>query len=138
MQTISTPTAKRQDGVQTLGIKILIVDDDTDILFLLRNILEYLGYSVHSCSSSDDALRLFKAEPTLFDLVITDLMMPQMYGDELARAMMEIRPDIPIILCTGCRGNALNKASGINFRAIVYKPFEVREIRRIVDHALGG
>lgn len=63
--------------------------------------LESLGYTVETRTSSIEALELFRAQPDKFDLVITDLTMLNMTGDELAKELMAIRPDIPIIICTG-------------------------------------
>lgn len=60
-----------------------------------------LGYSVTTSTSSIDALELFKSNPSAFDLVISDVTMPQMTGDELTKKLIAIRPDIPVILCTG-------------------------------------
>ncbi len=80
---------------------ILFVDDDKAIAGMSKIMLENLGYHVNSKTSSIDALVDFKRQPEKYDLVITDLTMPQMTGLELAGEILNVRPDTPIILCTG-------------------------------------
>ena len=66
-----------------------------------KKMISGLGYDVTALTDSREALDLFKEDPKQFDLVITDTTMPHMPGDILAQEMMKIRPDIPIIICTG-------------------------------------
>ena len=101
--------------------------------------LEQLGYDVVTKQSSIDALELFRAEPDRFDLVITDMTMPHMRGDNLARELMEIRPEIPIILCTGhSRLVSEEKAEKMGIRAFVMKPLLMRNLAETVRKALGN
>jgi CheY-like chemotaxis protein len=65
-----------------------------------KQMLEPLGYEVTTKTDGVEALELFKAQPGRFDLVITDMTMPKVTGEDLAAALMEIRQDIPVILCT--------------------------------------
>ena len=81
--------------------RILIVDDEMALVNLEKQFLEHLGYEVESSISSLEALKEFEKRPGDFDLVITDMTMPGMTGDKLAMEMMKIRPDIPVIMCTG-------------------------------------
>lgn len=81
--------------------RILLIDDEPDIIDVGKRILESLGYKVVSSINSIKALELFQKNPDQFDLVITDMTMPFMTGDELATELMHIRADIPVILCTG-------------------------------------
>lgn len=81
--------------------RILLVDDDLDLIFSTELMLKQLGYHVVPCTDPSQALQLFSSNPDQFDLVITDQAMPQMNGMELASKLNFIRPDIPIILCTG-------------------------------------
>ena len=81
--------------------RILFVDDEAPIAKVGGQILERLGYSVTTRTSSIEALELFKAKPDDFDLVITDMTMPNLTGDKLAIELVKIRPDIPVVLCTG-------------------------------------
>ncbi|MBW2035495.1 MAG: response regulator, partial [Deltaproteobacteria bacterium] len=101
--------------------------------------LERLGYEVTTRTSSIEALELFKAKPDRFDLVITDMTMPHMTGDRLARELMKIRPDIPIILCTGFSERiSEEKAKGMGIKAFVMKPLVMRDlantVRKVLDN----
>ena len=81
--------------------RILFVDDEEAVIAFGKRMMELLGYTVTATTSSTDALELFRQNPSGFDLVITDQTMPKITGSELATNFLEIRPDIPIILCTG-------------------------------------
>jgi CheY-like chemotaxis protein/anti-sigma regulatory factor (Ser/Thr protein kinase) len=116
---------------------ILLIDDEQVLVDMGREMLEYLGYSVETRTSSVDALELFIAAPSRFDLVITDMTMPNMTGDKLAVELMRIRADIPIIICTGYSERMLEervKTAGI--RAFVMKPVLMAKLARAVREAL--
>ncbi|MBU2630524.1 MAG: PAS domain S-box protein, partial [Proteobacteria bacterium] len=81
--------------------RILLVDDEESVAIIEKQILERLGYQVASFINSVEALDAFRAAPDKFDLIITDMAMPIMPGDKLSAALIGIRPDIPILLCTG-------------------------------------
>lgn len=81
--------------------RILFIDDEESIAKLGHQRLERLGYKVEAKTSPIEALELFRAKPDQFDLVITDLTMPKMTGDKLVKEILNIRSEIPIILCTG-------------------------------------
>lgn len=81
--------------------EILFVDDEDVITRMSKNMLEKLGYHVTARTSSLGALETFQEKPNHFDLVITDQTMPNLIGYELAGTIIQIRPDIPVILCTG-------------------------------------
>jgi len=81
--------------------RILLIDDEKQIIDMEQQILERLGYKVTAKTDSEEALEEFAALPDRFDLVITDMTMPKMTGDQLARKLMQIKPNIPVILCTG-------------------------------------
>ena len=103
-----------------------------------RQILGSLGYNVIARNSSIEALELFKEKKGSFDLVITDMTMPHMTGERLAENLMQIRPDIPVILCTGFSSMIdEQKALGMGIRAFVSKPVLKRElaetIRKVLD-----
>ncbi|MBW2034484.1 MAG: response regulator [Deltaproteobacteria bacterium] len=101
--------------------------------------LERLGYEVTTRTSSIEALELFRIKPDQFDLVITDMTMPQMTGDRLARELMQIRPDIPIIICTGYSERITEgKAKGMGIKAFVMKPLVMRDLANTVRKALGN
>jgi len=80
---------------------ILLVDDEADLVYAGRKMLERLGYQVVTASDGLEAFQRFLAEPNRFDLVITDQTMPDMTGEMLAREMLNVRSDLPIILCSG-------------------------------------
>lgn len=117
---------------------ILFIDDETDIKEVGKRILESLGYKVVTQTSSTEALELFQKDPNQFDLVITDMTMPSMTGDELAKELLHVRPDIPIIICTGYSEKITEeKALCLGIRAYLGKPLiksEIAEtVRRVLD-----
>jgi signal transduction histidine kinase/CheY-like chemotaxis protein len=83
------------------GERILLVDDEKDVALVMQRQLQHLGYSVTTRSEGQEALTDFSCTPQSFDLVISDMTMPNLTGDLLAQAILRLRPDIPIILCTG-------------------------------------
>ena len=100
--------------------------------------LEPLGYTVTAIQSSKEALELFQKEPGKFDLVITDLFMPHMSGYELTQKLKRVKPDIPVILCTGYAETILeNKEKEESIKAILTKPINrkalAETIRTVLD-----
>ena len=123
--------------------QILFVDDELPIAKLSSQILEQLGYQVTVRTSSVEALELFKHKPDDFDLVITDMTMPNMPGDKLAVALMQIRPNIPVILCSGYSRRVSDPMlATIGIKAFVYKPVVksdlAKTVRKVLDDALGS
>lgn len=117
--------------------RILFVDDEKPIARMSRQILKGLGYEVMAFTSSSEALDAFRSDPNAFDLVVTDMTMPQMNGDKLAKAMLSIRSDIPVILCTGySRQISKQKAAELGIRAFAMKPLDKRELANIVRTVL--
>ena len=119
--------------------RILFVDDEELLVDIGERILKSLEYQVVAKKNSREALELFQKEPDAFDVVITDQTMPHMTGFELAQKLIAIRPDIPIILCTGYSETVSEeeaKAAGI--KEFVLKPINVNKIaevvRRVLDH----
>ncbi|MBN1103634.1 MAG: PAS domain S-box protein [Deltaproteobacteria bacterium] len=135
------PPALEQDLTEPLPTcreRILFVDDEPELVNMTREMLQPLGYEVFSTTSSVEALRLFREQPDRFDLVITDLTMPHMTGDRLARRMLRIRPDIPIILCTGYSEILTeDKAREMGIQEFVMKPLIRNDlalnIRKVLD-----
>ncbi len=118
--------------------RILFVDDEPALVDLAKKSIESLGYTVVIRTSSIEALELFRNDPGRFDLVITDMTMPGVTGDKLARSLMEIRHDIPVIMCTGyseCVTEERVKEIGI--RELILKPLLRKDlakaIRRVLD-----
>ena len=118
--------------------RILIVDDEKVIIKLEKKMLEGMGYQVTSYSSSLEALDAFRVNPDKFDMIITDMAMPNMAGDKLSTEMLKIRPDIPILLCTGFSEilSEENMAS-IGIKGFMLKPVATEDfaqkIREILD-----
>lgn len=118
--------------------RILFVDDEEILVEMGRNMLELLGYEVSATTSSVEALELFRSRPDRFDLVVSDFTMPHMTGADLAREIMGIRPDIPVILCTGFSERITEiKARDMGIRAFAMKPLRMREFAETVRGALG-
>ena len=119
---------------------ILIVDDEPSLLKMVQKVLQHLGYQVTTHENPQRALDQFTKNPGAFDMVITDMTMPVLSGDELARALLSIRPDLPIILCTGYteRINAL-AARNLGIKKFIEKPLERRKlavaVREVLDDA---
>ena len=118
---------------------ILLIDDEEQIIDIERRILENLGYEVTPKTDSEEALAEFSARPDRFDLVITDMTMPKITGDRLARRLMDIKPQIPVILCTGFNEAITEeKALAMGIDKFVMKPIVKNElantIRTVLDN----
>ncbi len=119
--------------------RVMFVDDEKPLTDSGRRMLEHLGYEVVALTNSLEALEYFRTHRDSVDLVITDLTMPHMTGDVLAREMMLIRPDIPIILCTGFSDlMSEDKARIMGLREFITKPLVMKHLARAVRHALDG
>jgi PAS domain S-box-containing protein len=117
--------------------RILLVDDEEQIVRMSQQMLERLGYHVTARTSSIETLKAFRAVPHKFDLVITDTTMPNMTGIELARKLMEIRSDIPIIICTGFSEKiSPDKATAMGIRGYVMKPIVKSELAKKIREVL--
>lgn len=117
--------------------RVLVVDDEEEIAGMLQVILHNLGYRVTISSDSQEALTLFKNDPNAFDLMITDMTMPNLTGAELTKKMLAMRPDLPVILCTGF-SELINKeqALAMGIRTYLLKPVSVRELSQAVRTTL--
>ena len=117
--------------------RILFVDDEQDVANIGREILETLGYGVESITSSSKALDIFRSNPRNFDLVITDMTMPGMTGVDLAKELLRVRPNIPIILCTGFSETVTEeKAKELGIREFLTKPVSFRDLARVIRRVL--
>ncbi len=120
--------------------RILLVDDEESVVRIEKQMLERLGYEVSARSDSLEALATFNSNPDGYDLVISDMTMPNMTGDQLARELMSIQPDIPIIICTGFserinkeQANA-NKVKGFLMKPVV-KSEMAQMVRKVLDES---
>ncbi len=117
---------------------ILFVDDEAFQADIAKKMLTRLGYQLTARTSSVEALEEFRRSPEKFDLVITDMTMPQMPGDVLARELIAIRPDIPIIVCTGYSDRIDKKiAREIGIRELIMKPVVMKDIADCIRRVLG-
>ena len=118
--------------------RILFVDDDKEIAYIGKKILESYGYRVESKTCSEEALETFRDRPDKFDLIITDMIMPRITGEKLAEEFVRIRPDIPIILCTGYdEGVYKERAKEAGIKKVMMKPVSGRDLANAVKEALG-
>lgn len=116
---------------------ILLVDDEEMMVDVTGQILERLGFDVVAKTSSIDALEAFQEEPDKFDLVITDQVMPNMTGTQLAEKLISIRPDIPIILCSGFPENVCTEElESIGIKEFIAKPISKQQINKIIRKVL--
>lgn len=117
--------------------RILFIDDENNIAELGQLMLESLGYDVVAKTNSIEALKVFRKQPHLFDLVITDQTMPGMTGIDLSRKILKIRPETPIILCTGfSQVAALARAKNFGIRECLFKPLTLRQLADAVNRVI--
>jgi PAS domain S-box-containing protein len=135
---------KNQEEADSLPLpvgteRILFVDDEEDLVDIGRQTLKWLGYRVTALTSSVDALDLFRSTPDGFDLVITDQTMPRLTGVELAKEIFKIRPDCPVIICTGFTAGISEEETGAPcIRHIIMKPLTIKEMSRTIRSMLDG
>jgi PAS domain S-box-containing protein len=129
--TVSTKTIFPGSG------RILFIDDEEILVETARPMLERLGYRVTATTDAIEALEQFRAQPHAFDLVITDQTMPQLSGEKLAVELLRIRPDLPVILCTGYSEMIREEDSrALGIRDFIMKPFSIGEIAERIHNAL--
>jgi signal transduction histidine kinase/ActR/RegA family two-component response regulator len=116
---------------------ILVVDDDPTIANLEKRILERLGYTVTMMTTSPEALTVFTDDPAAFDLVITDMSMPDLTGLQLAQRMLAVRSDLPIVLCTGF-SEKINEqiVREMGIKGYLMKPIVISQLACMVRSAL--
>jgi two-component system, cell cycle sensor histidine kinase and response regulator CckA len=114
--------------------RVLYVDDEPTLVFLLTRALEKLGIAVQGFASADEALAAFKGDPQAFTLVLTDFTMPGgMSGLELAQAVLAVRPDAAVVIASGAIDPAeVQRAEAIGVSAVIQKPAKVAEMAETV------
>jgi CheY-like chemotaxis protein len=120
---------------------ILVVDDEPEIVEILSQMLEELGYDVQSAQGSEEALGLFKRDPHGIDLILTDMTMPGLTGEELAIRTMAIRPGMPVILCTGfSKEMTAERVRVLGIQGFLTKPLTLEElagtVRKVLDQSM--
>ncbi|MDG2303662.1 MAG: ATP-binding protein [Candidatus Binatia bacterium] len=140
------PASSEEAAAPALGHgqeNVLFVDDEPRVARLGQEILESLGYSVEALTNSRDALDRFGANPGHYDIVVTDQTMPHLTGDAFARAVLRIRPDMPIVLCTGFSERLEAGEWGeLGIHSFLKKPFSLEQlgttVRRALDESRGA
>lgn len=116
---------------------ILLVDDEPSLAAMEDMMLSRLGYEVTKVINPLDALKLFQANPLDFDLVISDMAMPEMMGDQLAQEIFKIRPGTPFILCTGYNEKiTAQKATSFGIKEVLHKPIARKDLAKAVRRGL--
>lgn len=136
-RTVETATSDVLVAIPKGHERILLVDDEMSVAKLEKKMLERLGYKVTMFINSQEALQTIRANPMSFDLVISDMTMPNMTGDQLAGEVKSIRPDIPVIICTGF-SNKMNtqKADSLGIAAILMKPVIKSDLAKMIREVL--
>jgi PAS domain S-box-containing protein len=118
--------------------RVLLVDDDPPVARAIARMLERSGYEVAVDGDAESALERFREDPAAFDLVFTDQTLPRMRGDELTVALLALRPDLPVLICTGY-SELLDddRARALGARGLLSKPLDVRELAQAVEDAIG-
>jgi len=137
-QTRSQPLTTIPSVPRGKGQRIMLVDDEEPVRDVMKTFLEDSGYTVLSFSRGRDILAALKADPGSCDLLITDMAMPKMTGAEIAREALAIKPELPVILCTGYSA-ALNRqqAREIGIHTVLQKPVQRTRFLRAIYQALG-
>ena len=137
IKTAVNPQIEERQMVFRGTESILIIDDEEELVYVIKRNLEKAGYKVTAITDSIKAFELFKKKPEKFDLVITDQTMPDMTGIKLAEKILDIRADIPIILCTGYSDTiSKEEASIIGFKEFILKPVKIKRLTEIVRNVL--
>ena len=133
-----TEVGEEPDGEIKRGSeRVLFVDDEESMVNLNRKRLERLGYQVKSTAKPEEALEWFKADPEQFDVLLTDMTMPRMSGDRLAAEVLKIRPNMPVIICTGYSERmSAQKAEVLGVRKYIEKPIDLRNLASALREVL--
>ncbi len=127
------------DGPPRGSERILLLDDELVQVQSVRAMLRRLGYEVVALTDGQEALTRFQSDPQAFDVLITDQTMPHLTGVKLAKEVLAIRPDLPIILCTGfSEAVDANEARALGIREFLMKPYSVRDMAETVRRALSA
>jgi len=137
--TESTPLPIVENDCMEGTGHILLVDDEEQIVEMGKKFLQLLGYDVTGCTSSGEAFDILKTNPNTFDLMITDLTMPELTGEELALELKKINPDIPVIICTGFEKD-YKKSWGYpsNIKEFLLKPINMKAFSILISKTING
>jgi PAS domain S-box-containing protein len=124
---------------QGLGQSILYVDDEEPLVYLITRVLERLGYRVAGFTDANKALHAFETDPDAYEAVITDLSMPGMSGEELAKLVLQIRPQVPVVMTSGyVRPEDRQSALATGVRELLLKPNTVEELGEVLHRLLSA
>jgi PAS domain S-box-containing protein len=133
------PESKELEMIPVGTEHILYIDDEEILAEMGKHMFERLGYRVTVRTNSIEALTTFQNQPDLFDLVVTDQTMPGMTGSDLARKMLQIRPGMPIILCTGFSNRiSEEQARTYGIKGFAMKPLSKKDLAVLVRKVLDG
>jgi PAS domain S-box-containing protein len=119
--------------------RLLLVDDDPTVARAMGRMLESLGYEVATSGDGASALETFRADPARFDAVVTDQTLPGLPGDELTRALLALRADLPVFICTGYSERVDDeRARALGARALLIKPVDVAQLGEALRRAIGA
>ncbi|MEO8127454.1 MAG: response regulator [Bryobacteraceae bacterium] len=122
---------------ENAGAKLLIVDDEAALLKLMETFLGRMGYQVASLASANAALTRFEAGPEEFRLVVADLTMPEMSGDKMALRMVELNPNIRVLLCSGYPFDVRSLPEPVRSQfSVLQKPFIPKMLTGAVEELL--
>jgi CheY-like chemotaxis protein len=122
-----------------MASRILYLDDEQPLVFLMTRMLTHLGHQVSGFTSGPEAIEAFRAGAGNFDLVLTDMSMPQMSGLEFAQEVLKIAPTAKVVIATGCVDpNWAEHARAQGVRDVVEKPGSVAEMGQLVNRLLAG
>jgi PAS domain S-box-containing protein len=137
LRACAPSTAQQDDSLPHGHECILFVDDEDAVARFGREVLTALGYQPVVCRTAVEALEIFQVEPSRFDLLMTDRMMPGMSGDRLARECRRLRPDLPVILCSGSHGvPGLDDVCSQGMTECLLKPLTLHELAYAIRRAL--
>lgn len=138
-QLVAQSTASQESSLPKGHECVLFVDDEDSLCELGREFLTHLGYQVVAKNNSLDALETLKADPYQFDLVITDDSMPHMNGREMVQKLQEIRPEIPVLFCSGYSRPASSFERNPELEEpYILKPFDIGQLARAIRNTLDG
>jgi CheY-like chemotaxis protein len=126
-------TQPAQEEFRGHGERVLFVDDEESMVFLMGRWLERLGYKVTGCTVPEQALEMFRSAPQDFDVVLSDLSMPEMSGVEFARELLQIRPGMPILIASGYIAPADNEeVRSLGLPDLLLKPNSIEELGQTI------
>ena len=119
--------------------RVLFIDDEPALVSLAEGLLSHMGYDTVCVNNGSDGLETLRANPTAIDVAIMDYSMPGLSGAELLRALVEVRADLPIIVCTGYSDRVTAEdAKALGARAYLLKPITMSRLAQIIEEVLGN